>query len=185
KGLQGDYYTDMNLTNFAMSRVDPGVNYNWGTGSPDSSIPADGFSVRWTGQIVPLYSETYTFYVNSDDGSRLWVNGVLLFDHWVDQGPTEWSGSIALTAGVAADIVFEYYENGGGAVAQLSWSSSSQAKGAIPGSAMGTLVLTGAPAGGVVPLVAAGGKGGGGCGLTGLEGWILMGAAAFFKRRRR
>ena len=108
------------------------VNFDWGTGSPDPSIGADTFSVRWTGQVQPQYSETYTFYTTSDDGVRLWVNGQLLVDNWTDHGPTENSGTITLTANQKYDIVMTYYENAGGAVAQLSWSSTSQAKQIIP-----------------------------------------------------
>ena len=52
-----------------------------------------------------------------DDGVRLWVNGQLLIDQWVDQGPTEWSGSISLVAQQRYNIQMDYYENGGGAAA--------------------------------------------------------------------
>jgi hypothetical protein len=88
--------------------------------------------VRWTGEVEPLYSETYTFYTTSDDGVRLWVNSQLVVDSWIDQSPTEHSGTIALTAGIKYDIQMDYYENTGGAVAQLRWSSASQAKEIIP-----------------------------------------------------
>jgi len=67
-GLKGDYYDNMDFTGFVLSRVDPGVNFDWGNGSPDPSIGVDTFSVRWTGQVVPLFSETYTFFTLSDDG---------------------------------------------------------------------------------------------------------------------
>ena len=63
---------------------------------------------------------------------RLWVNGVLLIDKWIDEAPTEWSGAIALTAGQKYDVRMDYYENGGGAAAQLRWSSASQAKEIVP-----------------------------------------------------
>ena len=131
-GLKGEYYDNMDFTNLLVTRTDATVNFSWADGSPDASIGVDTFSVRWTGQVQPLYSQTYTFYTNTDDGVRLWVNGVLLVDKWIDQAATEWSGTIALTAGTKYDIKMEYYENGGGASAQLSWSSSSQAKQIIP-----------------------------------------------------
>ena len=44
----------------------------------DPPLTADTFSARWTGQIEAPYSGTYTFYTVSDDGVRLWVNGVQL-----------------------------------------------------------------------------------------------------------
>jgi glucose/arabinose dehydrogenase len=183
KGLRGDYYSDVTLGNLVFSRVDPIINFDWGTGSPDAILPSDGFSVRWTGQITPAYSQMYTFYTRTDDGARLWVNGTLLVDHWVNQGPTEWSGLIQLTAGTPASVVFEYYENAGGAVAQLSWSSSSQAKGLIPTTAMAATSASGAP-GGIGASTASSGGGGGGCGLLGLEA-ALVSLAALRRRRRR
>jgi len=181
KGLRGDYYDDMTLTHLVLSRVDPIVDFDWGTGSPDAILPNDGFSVRWTGQVVPAFTETYTFYTTTDDGARLWVNGTLLSDHWVNQGPTEWSGTIALTAGTPATIVFEYYENGGGAVARLSWSSASQAKGSIPTSAMTTTSAAGPPGGVGAAPPGGGGGGGGSCGLLGLEALVFL----LWRRSRR
>ncbi|HOX55287.1 MAG TPA: immunoglobulin domain-containing protein [Candidatus Paceibacterota bacterium] len=131
-GLQGQYFDNQDLTSPVLTRTDATIDFAWGEGSPDASIAVDTFSVRWTGQVVPRYTQDYTFYTRTDDGVRLWVNGLPLVDRWVDQGPTEWSGSIALTAGQAYDIQMEYYENGGGATAQLSWSSASEAKATIP-----------------------------------------------------
>jgi hypothetical protein len=131
-GLKGDYYNNIDFTAFVLSRVDPGVNFDWGNGSPDPSIGADTFSIRWTGQVQPLYSETYTFYTLSDDGVRLWVNGLQLVNNWTDHAPTENSGTIALSAGARYSIQMDYYEDGGGASAALSWSSPSQVKEIIP-----------------------------------------------------
>jgi PA14 domain-containing protein/galactose oxidase-like protein len=137
-GLNGEYYDAINFTQRKVTRTDGTVNFDWVSGSPDPSIGADTFSVRWTGQVQPQFSETYTFYTRTDDGVRLWVNGSLLVDKWIDQGPTEWSGTIALTGGTKYNIQMDYYENGGGAVAQLSWSSPSQAKQIIPQSRLFT-----------------------------------------------
>lgn len=131
-GLNGEYYDNIDLTALQLTRVDATVNFNWGNGSPDPSIGADTFSVRWTGQVVPLYSETYTFYTTSDDGVRLWVNGQQIVNNWTNHPATENSGTIALTAGVQYDVKMEFFENGGLAVAKLWWSSPSQAKQAIP-----------------------------------------------------
>ena len=82
--------------------------------------------------VQAIFSETYTFYTNVDDGIRLYVEGQLLIDQWIDQAPTEYSATIPLQAGQKYSITMEYYENGGGAVAQLRWSSPSQPKEVIP-----------------------------------------------------
>lgn len=93
---------------------------------------ADTFSVRWVGQVRPRYSETYTFYTQSDDGVRLWVNGTLIIDSWVNQSLTERKGTIALEAGKLYAIKLEYFEYNGNAVVKLLWSSARQVKEIVP-----------------------------------------------------
>jgi hypothetical protein len=127
-GLRGDYYDNADFTAFKLTRTDATVNFNWGSGSPSTVMGADTFSVRWTGQVMAQFTETYTFYTTSDDGVRLWVNNQPIINNWTDHGPTENSGTIALTAGRWVEIKMEFYENGGGAVATLSWSSPSRPK---------------------------------------------------------
>lgn len=131
-GLTGEYFDNMDLTNLRTTRLDPIVDFDWGTGAPASNVGAETFSVRWTGQVVPQFTQTYTFYTVSDDGVRLWVNGQQLIDNWNDYAPTENRGSIALVARQPVDIRLEYYDNGFGAVVQLLWSSSSQPRQVIP-----------------------------------------------------
>lgn len=131
-GLRATYYDNMDFTGSTLVRIDPVIDFNWGTGSPDPAIGANTYSVRWTGYIQSLYTETYTFSANTDDGFRLWVDGDLVVDSWKDQAPTVHSGTKAMIAGQKVPITVEYYENGGGAVAELSWSSSSQGNEIIP-----------------------------------------------------
>lgn len=131
-GLQGEYFTGTSFNTSVLTRTDLNVNFNWGGGSPASSLPADNFSIVWTGQVQPLYSELYTFETRTDDGVRLWVNGQLLIDQWIRQSATSHTGRITLTAGVKYDIRMEYYELTGQASALLRWASASQAFSPIP-----------------------------------------------------
>lgn len=131
-GLKGEYYDNIDFTGSLLTRTDPAIGFEWSNGSPDPSMGSDDFSVRWTGEVVTLHSETYTFKTSSDDGVRLWVNGRLIIDNWTDHGPTDDTGIIALSAGVKYDIKLEYYENGGGALIRLYWLSPSQAEQIIP-----------------------------------------------------
>lgn len=135
-GLAAEYYDNMDLTGLKLRRFDPTVNFNWGNFSPDAVIGEQTFSARWTGKLLPPTTETFTFYTTSDDGIRLWIDNNLIIDSWIDQSPTEHSASVALQAGVKSDIKIEYFENGGGAVAQLAWSSPSVPKASIPASAL-------------------------------------------------
>lgn len=131
-GWLAAYYNDRDFTDLVFERTDGVIDANWGNGSPSSSIGNDTFSIRWTGKIEPLYSETYTFRTTFDDGERLWVNNQLIIDQWADQPATEYAGTIALVAGQRYDIRLDYYENGGSASAKLEWSSPSQARQVVP-----------------------------------------------------
>lgn len=134
-GLLGAYYSNQAKTfnnPATLTRTDSVVNFNWGTGSPAASVSADTFTVRWTGSVQPLVSDTYTFYTTADDGVRLWVNNQLIVDDWQDQSATERSGNITLVGQQRYNIRMEYYENGGSAVASLAWSSPSFSKAIVP-----------------------------------------------------
>ncbi|HWF19489.1 MAG TPA: DUF1800 family protein [Verrucomicrobiae bacterium] len=140
-GLTGQYYTNssttytnaanFNPTNLFLTRIDPTIDFNWTNGtSPDLSNGL--YTVRWTGQVQPQFSETYIFDVKSDDGCRLWVNDQLLIDKWQSQGVTDWTNSITLVAGARYDIKLDYLQTGGAAQAHLYWYSPSQPEVIIP-----------------------------------------------------
>jgi hypothetical protein len=179
-GLRAEYYASMDLSGSPLVRTDAAIDFDWGTGSPDPSIPADAFSVRWSGQLLPQYTEATTFTTVSDDGVRLWVNGTLLVDNWTNHAATEDSGAISLTAGVPCDLRMEYYDSTGGATARLRWSSASQADAVIPASQM--LPATGGAGNSNAVLSESPGGSSGGCGLTGLECTILMTLACALRR---
>jgi glucose/arabinose dehydrogenase len=131
-GLAATYYNNTDFTGTTLVRTDPTVNFDWASGSPGAAIAVDTFSARWTGQVQAQVSETYTFYTQSDDGVRLWVNNVLIVNNWTDHAITENSGTIALAAGQRYDIRMEFFENGGLATARLLWSSPSTPKAVVP-----------------------------------------------------
>ncbi|MBE7555743.1 MAG: SH3 domain-containing protein [Anaerolineales bacterium] len=124
-GWRGEYFNNKSLSGPpAVVRDEHRIDYNWGGGSPAPGwIDADGFSVRWS-RSVDLPAGDYRFIMTVDDGARLFVNGHLLIDAWKVQTPRTYSGDIYLPGGpVTAQM--EYYENTGGAVAQLTWTSAS------------------------------------------------------------
>ncbi|HEU0016489.1 MAG TPA: PA14 domain-containing protein, partial [Longimicrobium sp.] len=136
-GLRAEYFAGRALAGPALlERVDASVDFDWGAGSPDPAVPADEFSARWTGLVVPKYNEDYTFSVPADDGVRLWVDDTLVVDRWiitaVPPEGQEGRGTIRLTAGRAHRIRLEFFEAGGAAVIRLRWSSPSTPLQVIP-----------------------------------------------------
>ncbi len=131
-GLSAKYYNTKDLTGNYIDRIDQTIDFNWGYNSPGNNINSDSFSAEWTGQVKPLYSETYTFYTTSDDGVRLWVDGQQIINNWTGHSAKEDSGTITLNAGQKYDIKLQYFDSAEAARISLSWKSNSQAKQVIP-----------------------------------------------------
>ncbi len=131
-GLRGDYYTGRNFDKLVLTRIDPQVDFPWRGDAPDDVLGASDFSVRWTGDVSAQFTETYTFYTITDDGIRVWVNGKLIIKNWTHHGDTEDTGTIDLVAGQSYSIELEYFQAGGGSIAQLGWESPHTAKQLIP-----------------------------------------------------
>ena len=121
-GLTGRYYNNTSLSGTAvLTRVER-VDFNWGNGSPGTGVNSNNFSVRWSGTINPATSGAYRFQTVSDDGVRVWVNGVQLINNWTAHSPTtNTSGTINLVAGTRYNITVEYYEASGGSEMRLRW----------------------------------------------------------------
>lgn len=135
-GLLGKYYANTFPANpfvgTPLVRTDAVINFNWNTNSPDPSIATNNYTVKWTGLVQPLFSEPYTFSTTTDDGARLWVNGLEIVNAWQAQSPTTWGGVINLQAQQRYAIEMDYFQAGGGAIAQLAWSSPSTASNIVP-----------------------------------------------------
>lgn len=130
-GLRAQYYNGNNFNNHQLTRVDKEVNMNWGNGSPDQSINSNDFSARWTGKIQAKYDGEHTFYLNADDGRKLWIDGELIINDW-KVGSYESSGKKTLTAGQIVNMRIDYYEGGGDAKAEFSWATNLVPKEIIP-----------------------------------------------------
>lgn len=120
---RGEYFNNMSLSGTPVAvRDDASVSFNWGAGSPLADlVPNDRFSVRWTRNIDPGGAGRYRFSVTTDDGVRLWVNNNLVIDQWHNQAATNHWADVDLPAG-SVPVKMEYYENGGEALAYLSWT---------------------------------------------------------------
>jgi fibronectin-binding autotransporter adhesin len=128
-GLRGYYYASEDFNNLRAVRDDATVNFpnfaitNNVTALPDAGIASTNFTVRWLGQVLtPSTTGTYLFGMDSDDGARIWVNGVLVLDDWITQSHSLKSGLIDLAADTRYDIVVEYFQQTGGGQALLEWA---------------------------------------------------------------
>ncbi len=123
QGLTGSFYDINPVTSPAgltttgkqpvLVRTDPLLSFNWGTGAPAPSVPADGFFTRWTGFLTVPTAGNYTFGAARDDGARVLVDGTKVYEHWWGgQLQGDWGTPKSLT-GAAVPITVEYYDLGG------------------------------------------------------------------------
>ena len=96
---------------------------------------ADQFAFNFTGFINVPSDGQYTFYTNSDDGSNLYIDGVLVVNNDGIHAPLEKSGIIGLAAGKHA-ISVGFFENSGGQTLNVSYAGPGVSKQAIPASAL-------------------------------------------------
>ncbi|WP_058308489.1 family 43 glycosylhydrolase [Gracilibacillus massiliensis] len=150
KGLLGEFYKvepnpddreDINVFDFDDFRGERAVAnlngdsfvsvFNELSGTPDYN------TARFTGTIVPEYTEDYTFFMEGDDGFRLWIDGELVIDFWEQKWEVEQtSTSISLEAGKHYDIKVEYLQGWGGSWLRMDWESTSQEREVVPESAL-------------------------------------------------
>ncbi len=138
-GVKGEYFanTSRNIVGVpVLTRIDPSINFQWGETAPDASVGIDYFSVRWTADLEIAVADSYTFTTTSDDGARLWIGDNLIVDSWIDQGTTDHASKPQQLEPGIYPLSMEYYEWGGGAVAQLSWQTPSVARQIIPAGAL-------------------------------------------------
>ncbi|MDP3565498.1 MAG: PKD domain-containing protein, partial [Methanoregula sp.] len=135
-GLTGNYYTGQTWTTLAASNsvsqirfADSASGYasdviNW----PNPIIGrVEDFSVNFTGSLKIRAEDDYTFYLTSDDGSWLTINGTQIIDNGGVHSPRTYQNTVHLKAG-SYPIIVRMFENTGEAVLYLEYSNTTIAR---------------------------------------------------------
>lgn len=118
---QASYWNNRDLQGQpALMRWEQAIDHDWHGLSPDPSINVDNFSARWV-RSLNFPAGTYTFRATMDDGMRVWVDGRLIIDSWIESNVRTIESAVWLNSG-SHRIVVEYFEKGGNAVAGFTWS---------------------------------------------------------------
>lgn len=139
-GLKAEYRN--NFGSLISTRIDPEVNFVWDVDGT-YPFPISSKEVLWLGKITPRYSETYTFYTESDGEIRFLIDGELISRKG---SLSSKNGTISLTAGNMYNFRLEYIAPkqqillDQKVLARLKWSSPSQVKEVIPKSQLYTKI---------------------------------------------
>jgi hypothetical protein len=121
-----DYFNG-NFTTLKKSSITPSIDFDLntekGTASPDASagVNETNYSIRWNGNFTPTTTGSYTFYANSDNIARIWINNVLVVNKTA-AGRADASGSITLTGDQSIPVKVEYVHGTGNSNMHVTWS---------------------------------------------------------------
>lgn len=121
-GLKGSYYAlpangatpnlDASDKSIFLSRVEPVMNFNWGTGSPIANGPVD-FMSRWDGYLTVPKDGDYEFSTLADDGTKINIDGVEIQNSWGSCCSEKTASVRHLVAGTQYYIKIDHYDGGG------------------------------------------------------------------------
>ena len=105
-----EYFANLMLAGEpALVQCETEIKYDWQQGSPHELLPADDFSVRWSGSFL-FEDAVYQFLIITDDGSRIFVDDVNILNAWFNQPSNMYFVNVPMTAGTHT-IGIEYYEH--------------------------------------------------------------------------
>jgi hypothetical protein len=119
---RGEYFANADLYGTpALVRNDADVNFDWGLDAPAPGLPTDHFSVRWT-RNLSLPEGRWRFHATSDDGVRVWVDGIAIIDQWHTTGAVTYNTTASLSGG-NHEVRVDYYDNVEDAKIQVWWEA--------------------------------------------------------------
>ena len=118
-GLWAEYYNGRSCEELIFKRIDPNVQFLWGSGSPDERVPPDDFSVRWTGYLKAPFPGRYKLRAIIDDFMQVSIDGRLVL--WGPDGTSPHPETEVELTGQPQTIKIEYWEGRSLAVACLNW----------------------------------------------------------------
>jgi hypothetical protein len=134
QGLRAQYWDEPSFNGYKVEKTESMIDFAWGERSPDPAMGDQYFSGRWEGRIRPPSSGSYSFYLQSDDNSEIWIDGKSLTTaKCCTESP---AGTITLEAGRMHELRVEHHEQTGGAYARLYWSGPGVAKQLVPSSVL-------------------------------------------------
>jgi len=130
-GLHYDYFEKFFVTTADLDLVEPISSGIIGNFNIDVKKRETYFGLRFNGYIKAPKDGIYKFYLKSNDGSRLYIDGEELIENDANHGAIEEPGQVALTAGLHKVLV-KYFQCGGGKTLTVSWSGPGIEKQEIP-----------------------------------------------------
>jgi len=121
-GLTSQFFSNVLLSGAPVNtHIDPFVDFEWNNVSPATNVPAENYSARWSGELVPPVDGDYRLGASSDGGYRLFFDDKLLIDEWAPHGERALTTLVHLQAGHAYPVSLEYFHTSWESAVRLLW----------------------------------------------------------------
>ena len=112
-----------------------GMTFDWGGGEVLDSGRYDGVTVKFEGWLSAPEAKTYYICAFTDDGFKLYLDETLVINDWWDRGPSCGNtADVDFADGQPKRLTAYFYENGGGAVAELRYYTDQGSWSTVPDS---------------------------------------------------
>ena len=134
-GIGYDYFERFFVTTSDLDIVSP-INSDFTSNfNIEDAKRNNYFGFRFTGFIKVTENGIYKFYLESNDGSRLFIDDEEIIENDANHGSIEQQGSIGLKKGYHK-IFLKYFQCGGGKNLKVSWDGPGFSKQEIPSSVL-------------------------------------------------
>lgn len=131
-GLKAEYFSNVDHKGTpAVTSIDPIINFSWGWTNPKPEVGKWGYSVRWSGNLIPPVSGDYKIGLTASEcGYRLYVDNKLVIDEWAKTSKDNFEANftvgnksipITLKANVPVNIQIEFFKRGQRNSIRLEW----------------------------------------------------------------
>lgn len=126
KGVKGnlttEFYRGIDFDTLMSTDIRKKIDFNWNDGiSRPKEVPEHYYSIRFSGEIQPDETGTYTFLTISNDEVRLTIDNQVIIENRIPHGATVNTGETEPKAGKKYRITLEYFHTLGGAEIKLTW----------------------------------------------------------------
>lgn len=130
--LKLEFFANMDLAGTPVqTRSASAINHYW-TSAPAPGLGDEKYSARWTGEIEATETGEHTFILQSDDGSRVFLDDQLLIDLWGPHAIETKETRIHLRAGDKHRLRVEFFQDSGDAIARFGWGPTPKEEGLTP-----------------------------------------------------
>jgi hypothetical protein len=136
QGLRADCYAKRNFSEMAANWISSALDFKVAGGKIPEGLDPANIAIRWTGSLVPRYTDKYTLVATGQEKIALTLDGKRLLSR---SGAGAAQAVVELQQGMPHDLVVEFIPGGPEGQVRLEWFSRRQKREIIPAECLSPL----------------------------------------------